>query len=474
MNPILISNIGNRNLKYKGKYISFYTNNAPEFQFRSFTQKLSNSYESDIESFELAILPPLIEAFIEAEGNQIILYVTNQPDSHPQDTVFAGIIIQKILQLKYPNLNVFIKEITCDLVKESELLCTFYQSVIRDNLTNNSAQVFWIGDAGGSPQQQFALRLVSELMIPESQREMKYVALKDTISIIENRSKSDFSKVILAEQSRILIDEGKYYSALSLFNRMGGNKNIGTLLEMAAHRLSGNKVILSIPQKSWTYLDNWKTFQQGEGFEVPNALIDILRKKGYNKAFELLSIAQFYLHIKDYTQFLFHAYLFQEFVVLSIMKLVWDIEEKRSFESIKITLDNKLASYLDQKIVIQFLERNKKKELTAGVVSLLLISPCEPACSNPIIMSLFKDFSQLNDLLNTDLSSSKREGWRILRNSYAHDGNIISEKDLLDSCPELFSMFYNWLKLFEMPEENIYLQFNHVLKNRLALSISFS
>jgi hypothetical protein len=477
MSALLITNIGNRNLLYKGKNITEYLKANPSLTFRSFTQSLWEKIQVEGQDEDLAmnILPPLLEQFSEAGGQEVVLYATDQNDGgHNQDTIFSARIIEALIQNQYPHFQVFIRVIKCDLVKESEVLCSYYQSNIREALTKDSHRVFWICDAGGTPQQQFALRLVAELMIPLSQRKMKYVALVNNESTILDRDTSDFSTVILAEQSRTLIENGKYLAALQLYRKLGENKLIQTLLDIAHARLTFQDKKFSCKAGVLDEVPDWQSWINKEPLPVPDTFQSCLSPIAWRRLTEILSVAQYYLIVGEFTQFLFHAYLFHEVMTLSVISKLWGFSDKVNFEVELRKFEFHLARFTEVDEIRDFLHAANLDKLLPGTISFLLVLPHEPGLKDSVVKDIILDFRSLNDKFNSNIRPEVGEGWRVLRNRYAHDGLQLSQTDLEKACPSLIPMFNNWTQWFGLPQENIFLQFNKLLLRRIGMAVQFA
>lgn len=471
--PILITNIGNRNLIFQGQNISDMVRTTPGSTFLSLTEYLFNQYQDDLaDHFTLNILPPLLDAFQGAGGESVILYATNQ--EHSQDTLYAAKLIARLIPIRYPGMQVFVREIRCNVVQESEKLCAYYQSNIREALNNNPAQTFWIGDAGGTPQQQFALRLVSEMMIALPNRRMMYVSQQDGKSVLQEKIGNDFSTVILAEQMRTLIDLGKYSAATHLYRKAGANRTIEILLELAASRLTLRTPVVTVKAGLLDELPSWASWKDRRLYEVPPKWKPYFTDSTWSSSFELLSIAQYYLYIQDFTQFLFHAYLFHEQVTLTVLCRLWGLPDNIQFEKERRWLEEKLIAFQNIPDVEAFLARIRSERLSAGVVSFLAVAPFEPAIQDADLRQLINDFRSLNDYFNLELKAEKHQGWRVLRNRFAHDGRQISSEDIQNGCPGLISQFQQWLRWFEMPEENIYVAYNRMLIRRVGMAVQFA
>ena len=88
---ILITNLGNRNLKYCGEYIE-----KKEGGFFEFTQMLWSEIDTEVDNLSINILDSLLNEY---PIQKIYLIVTNQ--GFHQDTYYEGLIIQYLLKDKY-------------------------------------------------------------------------------------------------------------------------------------------------------------------------------------------------------------------------------------------------------------------------------------------------------------------------------------------------------------------------------------
>lgn len=88
---ILITNLGNRNLKYCGEYIE-----KKEGGFFEFTQMLWSEIDTEVDNLSINILGSLLNEY---PIQKIYLIVTNQ--WFHQDTYYEGLIIQYLLKDKY-------------------------------------------------------------------------------------------------------------------------------------------------------------------------------------------------------------------------------------------------------------------------------------------------------------------------------------------------------------------------------------
>lgn len=474
INFLFLTNTGNRNLLYKGQEISVYLNqnNLRTESYRSITEKLLVNFDSEKDNFKLNILPDILQKYYHSGGRKCILFSTDQP--HSQDTIFSTEIIKRLIECEYPEVQIFICCIKCNIVLETEKLCAYYQSQIRNALTQDSDTRFWITDAGGTPQQQAVMKLVSELMIPEKNRFMVYLSKSGNHTEVVERNNAEYKTVILAEQCRGLIKAGYYSAAAELFERMSGNPCILKLLKLAEARITRNESEfrkISISNKCLQMYPDWKLYHEGLLTPVPNLLVDYLNSYQYSELYELLMIARFRLECKDYTQFLFYAYLFHEQLTFILIKYFFKLERRDDFEKCRIQL-KKIFKQIEHEGYIQtFLSKNNTTEIEPNQISFLLY--LSQNCDNTVWANIINDFVSLNDLLNPELSSHKGS-WRTLRNQYAHRGIVVRYEMLDEICPELIPAFNRWLTLFHADSDSLYLKFNNTLSLHLGQQIQFT
>ena len=123
MKKIVLANIGNRNLKFKGETYFSKTHGST---FREWTKNLLDNFEENKPLLTINILNDLLDS-LNGEIEQVILFPSNQinEEKQDQDTIFEGEILHKLIKEKY---NVAVdssKQVTCK-VTDNDALLRFY------------------------------------------------------------------------------------------------------------------------------------------------------------------------------------------------------------------------------------------------------------------------------------------------------------------------------------------------------------
>ena len=192
MSEILISNIGNRNIKYKGK-------NYPEYKikdqsFREWTKQLLEDYDSIKGDLSIEILNKVIEN-PQHKIDKIYLFASDQPGEHPSDTVHEAQILKQLIVEKYGIDDIEIKRQNIPLV-DSEQLMKYYRKVLKSIMRFNNTSSFIICDSGGTPQQKSTLKIIAEFLLRHKEYTTYYVTpdKKDIVEITNLEYKDVISK----------------------------------------------------------------------------------------------------------------------------------------------------------------------------------------------------------------------------------------------------------------------------------------
>jgi hypothetical protein len=219
---LIISNIGNRNITYNGKlYDDLYPSRDAKkhTSFRKFTEnflqkypekgyKIKSEYSSNL---ALNIIHHLIEKYKE-DTELIVLCTSNQEEEHPQDTVYAGWIMKELIEEKY-KIPVIIREIECSVVDHNQLMKR-YKQILKWINRQYGDQFIHVCDAGGTSQQKFSLKLITEFIIESDRHKVEYVFPDNKI---EETPPLEYRNIIASMQAEVLINRCEYDAALYLF-----------------------------------------------------------------------------------------------------------------------------------------------------------------------------------------------------------------------------------------------------------------
>lgn len=241
---ILISNIGNRNIRYKNQY---FDRKLPAFasipSFRAFTRDLLERFDTEKDQIEPQILPALFH-HLETVPQRLILFYSDSPEGvwNEQDTVHEALILEKCFAQQYPGMEVQLMPLKCR-VTDTNALMHRYRSYIRRILAEAAPdETFVLCDTGGTAQQKAALKIIFEFMVDDARYKVFNVNYTDNQSQVELTESIEYRTVISQEQILALIQTGNYRGALAIYN-MNQHYNSSLLyktLEIAAALFENN------------------------------------------------------------------------------------------------------------------------------------------------------------------------------------------------------------------------------------------
>lgn len=478
MKRVLISNIGNRNIQYKGStYFDFskIKKDHPDFvdffksseeshttlSFKNFTQYLLMNFERE----KKYVIPNIIQTLIEEKKETIqhvILYSSNQVNQNrqDQDTLYEGELLVKLLSEIYPTIHFENKVLTCAVTHNDALLET-YRGEIGDLLERFPNQPFYLCDAGGTAQQKSALKIMFEYMVEKADFEVYYVSKGEgDMSSVEKVEQIEYRKVIDGEQIRILIQHLQYQAAYNLYthaDKSAGNSLVGKLLMFGHFRTQ--KLIHDAKRYIPDSVAELKDFSNMTPIApYPTWMHEIIDRQTHFRLCELLSLVQIYLYIENYTFAVLTLSQFIESYVNAVLEVKFQYshnyeEAKRQIViGAKLEYPNVAAHFPGNRNVID------------GIPTRILIAEnCENSAHLDFIHHFKGLYSHLNAHLQREYSLDR------LRNAAAHEGKGVSKSAFFRvyHIEEVLTDFYRWLNL---PSENVYIQLNHGIKNALIQS----
>ena len=156
----LLANVGNRNLKYGQAFIS--KDIEKNDNFFEQTKLIYEDFENEIANIELNILDVLISSY---QPKIVYLFVTNQQEPFRQDTYYAGLIIQKLLEQK--NIQTYLVEFHND-PRDRDATFSFFENFFMTNPQFRDDQII-VSGSGGVPAMKEALNFyaVASLQSPK-------------------------------------------------------------------------------------------------------------------------------------------------------------------------------------------------------------------------------------------------------------------------------------------------------------------
>jgi len=481
---ILITNIGNRNIKYKGQVYSKLESKegcpAEQLSFRNWTKQLLDNYESEKENIQLNILDTVLNQ-TDFKPDKIIIVVSNQQDPahNGQDTLYEGEIIKRMLSENYQITDTELKELTDDVTNENYLM-RFYQKLYLELLQEFSKAHFVFCDAGGTGQQKTACKLMAEFILSDAQWKILYP--KEDGSI-EEKTQVEYRNIINKEQAIALVCKSQYEAAL---NVLGGD----------IHANSDNKVFLllsfahfrirRVSQQARMIWDNKSLPYRNEPCiksacfpkerKHSEKLLNSLSEKSYLELSELLYVAYHYYRIENYIDSLLSFAVFYETYIDKCLRLL-DNEIKKNF-SAKVGKKTgelteaflKSEETLFPKTVKHAQAALKNSDTVSDYKSvplaIHLISEQDILCELrelAMILTPYLDFSK------PDYNKDRKEdnSIRSIRNKLAHEGVYINREELSIRSPQYGCLLKKCLEACGLPMEDVYEQMNRIIEEQI-------
>lgn len=255
---ILIANIGNRDVLYKG--VPLKNNN-----FRRKSEALLKIYELQKDNLSFPILSPYLETFKD-KLKRIYLFVTNQEDERyrPSDTLFLGSIIKLWVKKTY-NVSVNVVDYVFNPTDYELTYRYFTNYFLQERSVFDRAEKRLISLSGGTPQMNGALYVILSSIYPENN---EFYSVEQGNLIHVNHEKT-INKIYAKKGSSELLRIYQYQSIVRLLERysLTSAKSLVFLLKYAHFRRNFNfeeaknnlaefkKTIPSAQHKDYDFLD---------------------------------------------------------------------------------------------------------------------------------------------------------------------------------------------------------------------------
>jgi len=454
LHTVLLANIGNRNISFQNKAFDKLSDEQKvQFgdTFKAFSQTILSDFERYAPELSCNIINQILDALGKNTFDQVILFGSDQFAAHPtktdQDTFWAAQIMAKLLVrdgfLREDQVKVF--PVRCDISDNDGLLRYYREQIKRINRDYSYPKVS-ICDAGGSPQQKVALKIMAEFMIEPKKLEVLYVNAKT--KVVEKVSQIEYRNIITAEQVRSLTAQGQYKAALSLqqvedINTLCTTKSMSNRLAGLGYFLSiGNyemyqKVLRAMKRKErerFSFLE-----ESANDLQCILAKAQFLNRAGqYDMA--ILSFAAFY-----------EKYLSQSLAQHLGYDLVnnYQIENRRlrqeafeKFENIRATFDPDNVPEIAFKVAVA---QNIEGEAHQTFVNTLA------------------NFMKGNQAL----AHFKFMPINVVRNKIAHDGFIPDDTYMNKELPYFSELIGAAAQLMQLPPTNVFEALNEVISREL-------
>ncbi len=424
MKNILISNIGNRNLKVNGKFITKIFDSENNLSFREQTSIIWQKIQKNENKDELE--PVIISEVIEKEKNElikVILFSSDMPETlrNDQDTVFEGEILCHILKQKYPGIEFVNIPVRASVFIHDELFRQ-YRRILSELKSKHKEKHVVYCDAGGTSQQKFSIKIALEYLFDPDQFTVYYVAQEQKgISKIMRGESYEYRKIIEMEHISRAIQSSSYQIATELLSRHI-TKNLSHKVQLisfldnrlrlffhsaendAKQLLQTNKI--NIPSFVQQYLNN-EPVGDYAGWE------NVLDKSDFFQLCEILIASQWKFLNNHIEQAVHFFVMFYENYLLMVIQKHFGYNVRKNYDY-----------YMDRLIM----------DIQGGIFE--LPEGILPVKGIPLQIVFTEQLKEVNHLkllkllkkLNSILSGT-RQGIDKIRNDYAHRGKAITKKN---------------------------------------------
>ena len=446
---ILLTNIGNRNLTYKGKTYQDYDFSKQVsgnyINFRDWTFELLENWSENKEDLDINIINPLITG--NNNYNLIILFYSDQTSFNTrtdQDTLHEANLIENILVHKYSFDRNVIKPIKVDsIVIDNSGLLNFYRNELIKLKRIGGDFYFTICDAGGTAQQKMALKVMAEFLLKPNQYEVLYVEKNKLISDV---NVNEYRKVINVEQAITLIHNGEYMAAAVLLDidylTINKSKWKDNLFLHVFYRFTQNNKMAKL---SINALKNTKepillSYKNNEAFAENEELCQFFGHVKWIKLIDLFYKAIFYYNQKKFSQaVLSFAHFYESFLLEAFKKeyksTIYGNEHKQTEEEEAAFHDVFKNHYHN------FIDINPSFRIQMGsiMVQVMLMKVSPNNSVNKVARLLSPYFSYTDDSIKVNDVKYLNN----VRNSIAHDGKNYSEDEFCKDLPYFEALIEN-------------------------------
>lgn len=463
MKGILISNIGNRNLKLNGEFLTktFSDKQSPVNEtFRSITKSILDKISEDGNSngLEAVIIDEVLRS-CHKDISKVIFVSSDMPDGerNDQDTIYEGEILCKLLGSEYPEIQ-FENRSFRALVYDHDQLFRTYRGFLDRLKKEISKNILIYCDAGGTSQQKLAMRILLEYLLPSGQLRIIYVAQNDKgKSTLLTGESYEYRKIIDMEHVFRSISSSSYSDAINLMLSLGFKDysfqvRLVRFLE-SRYRLLHKEAKINaqwITESKYDYplfIENYYEGNEIGDFEQCNNAIN---EDSFFRLCEILSLFKRKLNQGIIEQAIHFFFMFCENYLHSVIEEQLKYNLTRSYESESARLLSDIEGGFLK------IKKSNLKIVRAGIPLLILVAESIENDFNQRVVRIIKN-------CNSNLSDYKKSekqffGLDYYRNKFAHKGQAILLKDF--ERQPYFKEIQNVFEIFGMPDGCIYEKMN--------------
>ncbi|MGB3618325.1 MAG: hypothetical protein WBA12_09410 [Catalinimonas sp.] len=461
--PLLLANVGNRNLLYDGQPIPEHLRaHAPNQTFKAFTRHLLDDYAAHAPRLAVNILNALIDEK-RGELSEVVLFASNQTSEayQDQDTLYAGELLARKITEAY-GLPARCVELRCGVTNNEQLMRT-YRSKYKEILREHPDERFLLCDAGGTAQQKAAFKIMAEYLFDTDAYEVFYVAWKGGRSVVEPVPTVEYRRIIGLEQIDALNRRGNYRGAADLYalNRKKPDKSVAYRLMQFAHyrralvpdaaRHHANPD--TYKQHDWEGLLPLHDYHARRPLGGSPELSRWVGPKAYFDLCETLAVADHYHRLRDLTGAVLYAAIFTERYLAAVLTEQLGYDLLKDYDE---AAEQMVRDHRDHPAVREVFGEDVRRGLPLQIV---VAGTLDHPDHTRVLATIREGNSWFLD--------GTRRGIDRLRNDYAHRGLGVDEARLAEYAPDFAATLRTWREALAMPETSVYDQLNDLIKERL-------
>lgn len=463
MKSILLANIGNRNLKYDGAFLTKGLSDKPfagNESFREKTKVLLSSLEAGekTEKLEAVIIPEVLTK----EGLEIetvIFFSSDMPESirNDQDTIFEGEILCRILHSQYPHIKFINHPFKAKVFNHDELFKSYrtYLESIRKEYADY--KIIYC-DAGGTSQQKLAVKISLEYLFKPEQLLIFYVAQNENgESELMAGESYEYRRIIDMEHIFRAIHSSSYSDAAELLSDTGVNsdKPKGRMIRFLEFRyrllqkeaMNEARQLLNCKKYSICFIHD---FNDQIALGDYDQCLEVVNEETFFLLCEILALFKRKFNQGITEQAVHYFAMFCENYVYSVITENLDYDLIGHYESEASRLIQ------DLKDGITDIDESSVRIDRAGMPLFILVAETIDNEFNKKVLKIIRN-------CNSIISDYKKQtkiffGLDYYRNKYAHHGTALLQKDL--ERQPYYSDLWEIFNLFGMPKKCIYEKMN--------------
>jgi len=472
---ILLANLGNRNITFKGQDFDYIKKNTDK-TFLQWSKELLDDYDKHKNHLDINIINPLIEQ----RPAKIFLFYSDQRKFDTkinQDTIYEALIIEKILIDKYgfEKNQISLEAIDSKVIDNGNLL-KYFRSVLKRISNRFKNDFFIICDAGGTAQQKMALKLMAEFIFTKGKYEIKYTEKNELVTDV---NVDEYRKIINQEQAIKLIHSGEYVAAANLLDfhdldQASKDKDkIKKLFAYCYFRFyNHDKISIGLANNIKSHHQILNDDKKKIPLTKNTDLIDFFKYEDLRGILDLFFKAKFYYLLGNYSASILNFSRFYEKLFNKYMDKIFNRQkygntkhhteiQKRNFER---DVEKKYKEVI-QKCRKRY-DTPEKKIFRIEINSL-------PSQAIIIKNSPNKTLSKIGKILSPhiiytdDAVENKENLLNLVRNKIAHEGRFITESNIKNELSFYPGLLKNIENELELKTGNLFEELNVYLENQI-------